>query len=581
MQEIINEYAKLYNVQGISFSIYDQGKEVFYGEVDSTKHTRYTIGSVSKLFVATAIMQLCEKGLCHLDDYVSKYIPTFYKDIKVKQLLNHSCGLSSCSFNGKYSNHYYPDYVDHMVEMYSHAPIKSTPGKYSVYCNDGFVIAQRIIEIISGGTFLDYLKKNIFEPLHMDDTTCPPTVMEEGTYKKALTDFDTLYPQEFVNGIGSGGIYSTASDLGKFMHSFGTYEILTKDSCDTIMASHNCSHINIEYNSGNYGLGLDHIEIPFFKAMGYKAVCKGGATYGYLSYVVYLPEIDLAFSVVSSSKSGNVAKLVKDIAYHYMQKEVIPYELSSIESSIEEGIYGNYMATYKIEKIDQQYIFSMLEDDHFTQKCILEKEDQYLKADKVLNFNNALLSFYHQDGEVYLVVDYDDLCSVRNRMIIGQKVLNTGHLTLDKGYYVRKNEYHDQRNMNTQGQLSMYIDEHMLTPYPLKVVSDTKAIPYIEIPGSYSREMCAIEVIDSTHFKSGYYIYEKLNDRKLQSITLKEDVIEWFKYNQETYQVSKDVRIIGVDSKGKYTYDSYLSSDKFVGDYIGFVGVEGSEVQVF
>ena len=145
-------------------------------------------------------------------------------------LLNHSSGLPSTSFRGKYTNHYYPQYIFDMLEMYRQLPLKSEPGKYSVYCNDGFVLAQYLVETVSQMSFRDYCLTYIVNPIGMKDTEFPGAVLNEDTYAHAPNDYERDFNQEYVNGIGSGGVYSTAEDLCLFLDALNDYRLISQES---------------------------------------------------------------------------------------------------------------------------------------------------------------------------------------------------------------------------------------------------------------------------------------------------------------------------------------------------------------
>ena len=118
------------------------------------KGDAYNIGSIDKMFTATAVMQLAERGKLNLDQPVVKYLPAFkmadarYKDITVRMLLNHSSGLMGSSLNsGMLFDDTTP--VD-LLERLSTQRLKAAPGAYSVYCNDGFSLAGLVVEAVGG-----------------------------------------------------------------------------------------------------------------------------------------------------------------------------------------------------------------------------------------------------------------------------------------------------------------------------------------------------------------------------------------------------------------------------------------------
>src|SRR5690606_5111880 len=122
------------------------------------------IGSVSKMIVAAATMQLVDAKLVDLDEPLTTYINDFkmaderYRQITPRMLLNHSSGL--------YGTHYENSMLfddndtqshDELLRKLRSEHLKSDPGAYSVYCNDGFTLLEILVERVSGMSYTDYL----------------------------------------------------------------------------------------------------------------------------------------------------------------------------------------------------------------------------------------------------------------------------------------------------------------------------------------------------------------------------------------------------------------------------------------
>ena len=179
----------------VSWAVWQDGKIISSGsqrpEIDSTgAHLEgqgdiYGIGSVSKIFTTVAVMQLVEQGKLDLDKPVVQYLPAFkmadsrYKDITVRMLLNHSSGLMGSSFGsalllGDASQ----QATEELLARLSTQRLKADPGAYSVYCNDGFTLAQLVVEAVSETGFMDYLRKHVFEPAGLKETWSPASSFE-------------------------------------------------------------------------------------------------------------------------------------------------------------------------------------------------------------------------------------------------------------------------------------------------------------------------------------------------------------------------------------------------------------------
>ena len=131
---------------------------------------RYSIGSVSKQFTATAILMLAEDGKLSLDDPVGKFLPNLTRanEVTIRQLLSHTSG---------YQDYWPQDYVPpfmlqevtaaQILDMWAKKPLDFEPGTQYQYSNTGYVAAGVIVEKASGKPLLEFLGSRVFAPLGM------------------------------------------------------------------------------------------------------------------------------------------------------------------------------------------------------------------------------------------------------------------------------------------------------------------------------------------------------------------------------------------------------------------------------
>ncbi|WP_194540347.1 serine hydrolase domain-containing protein [Paenibacillus sp. FSL W7-1279] len=299
-----------------------EGVNDMEGKKPLTKDTMYAIGSTSKVFTAAAVMKLVDEGKINLDTPVVQYIPEFtmkderYKKITPRMLLNHSSGLQGSSLNNAFlfeDND--PHAHDTLLKQLSTQNLKADPGAFSVYCNDGFTLAEILVEKVSGKDFTAFIHQYFTEPLDLDHTKTSQDNLD-------LSQMAGLYfpthqgqlPNETVNVIGTGGIYSTAEDLVQFAQIFtGEAEGILSDKSVKAMEQE-------EYkkglwpedadNSFDYGLGWDSVRLFPFNQYDMKAVTKGGDTILYHASLVVLPEQNMAAAVLSSGGSSSTNQLL-------------------------------------------------------------------------------------------------------------------------------------------------------------------------------------------------------------------------------------------------------------------------------
>lgn len=186
VDSIVNKYAKEYSIVGLSIGIIDKGNEFtqHYGNTDLSNRyivsdsTMFHLASISKLFTATAILQLVENNKLSLEDKLVDILPEFkmkdkrYAEIKVKHLLTHSSGLK---WNNKLKKS--PDDTSSIslyIQNLQKAKLKFTPGKkmsYKTYSNVGYNLLGIVIERVSGQSFDNYIYENILRPLKMYRST--------------------------------------------------------------------------------------------------------------------------------------------------------------------------------------------------------------------------------------------------------------------------------------------------------------------------------------------------------------------------------------------------------------------------
>lgn len=387
-KKTVAEKAKIltetYGTTSVQYALIDGGEIMVSGQtgkndinnkVPLTSNTIYGIGSTSKMVLTTAVMKLVDDGKIDLDVPVVNYIPDFrmkdnrYKQITPRMLLNHSSGLlgstgSNATLYGDNDTYSHDTFLDQLANQ----NLKADPGEYSVYCNDGFTLAEILVERVSGMGFTTFIHKYITEPLDMKHTKTPQDVIEPtkmaGIYSPL---YDGQLPQENYNIIATGGIYSTAEDLVKFSRIFtGEVEGILSNKSVEAMAQE-------EYKRGmwpedsdtsiSYGLGWDSVNLYPFSEYGIKAVTKGGDTISYHSSLIVLPEYNLAAAVTSSGgtsakdqfiaselllsaleEKGIITERKPEKSFGVPVKAEIPKEISAYA-----GIYGGNNSVKKIE----------------------------------------------------------------------------------------------------------------------------------------------------------------------------------------------------------------------------------------
>jgi len=267
---------------------------------------RYSIGSISKQFTATAILMLAEDGKLSLDDKVGKFLPTLTRanDVTVRQLLSHTSG---------YQDYWPQDYVppfmlqpinaDKILDQWARKPLDFEPGAQWQYSNTGYVIAGLIVEKAAGVPLLTFLGDRVFTPLGMRSVVD----IDRGR----LTDPDPTGYMRFALGprrpapkegpgwlFAAGELAMTASDLARWNIGVLTQQLMTP-------ASYRAMASETLLNSGQstrYGLGVRVITDA-----GHRGLEHGGEVSGFTAENVIYPDDRAAITVLTNQDAVGAA----------------------------------------------------------------------------------------------------------------------------------------------------------------------------------------------------------------------------------------------------------------------------------
>ena len=205
----------------------------------SDQNTPFYIYSISKTFTATAILNLCEKQGNFLDEALSSIFPKTLipLDITVRQLLNHTSGLSDYFSSSKYqeairSHPNEPWSYEHLMEMGLRNTPLFPPDKGWSYSNPAYGLLRELIEKKSGMNYYAFLQKTILDPVGMPDTRgfLEPDydlVLLEGDDTSISGDFR---PQYSPGWIATGCLISTTSDVARCYDALFAGKIVSKKS---------------------------------------------------------------------------------------------------------------------------------------------------------------------------------------------------------------------------------------------------------------------------------------------------------------------------------------------------------------
>jgi serine beta-lactamase-like protein LACTB, mitochondrial len=224
-------------IPGMAVAVSVRGRIVYtegfgYADMDrripACPQTQFRVGSVSKLFTVVAMARLLERGVLDLDAPVQRYVPSFPdKGARITPglLAAHRAGVRPYHDDMEAINRTHYTSVTASLAPFADDPLVAVPGSRFVYSNYGYVLLSAAIEGAARKPFLEVMRQEVFEPLHMD-ATVPDHVGLSLPDRSANYDVETPFsrdgslvaspPNDFSSKWASGGFLSTAPDLARF-----------------------------------------------------------------------------------------------------------------------------------------------------------------------------------------------------------------------------------------------------------------------------------------------------------------------------------------------------------------------------
>ncbi|QNR68072.1 beta-lactamase family protein [Paenibacillus peoriae] len=433
-RSLASELVSKYGASGVQYAIMDQGNIVLSDSVGVknkatnepiTKDTMFGIGSTSKMYVSAATMMLVDAHKVDIDQPLTTYIKDFkmsderYKQITPRMLLNHSSGLYGAHYkNSMLFNDNDTENHDELLLRLQSETLKSNPGEYSVYTNDGFQLLEILVERVSGLSYTDFLAKHISTPLGLKSTKTPLDQFDRQKLSKTyFPAVEGALPFENANVIGTGGLYSTAEEVAMFS------EVLTGNRPDILSAQSAKSMKSHEYRNGiwvpeetnsfNYGLGWDAVQLAPFSDYGITALSKGGDTVLYHSTLITIPEHHISMAVLSSGGSSILDSIfASNILLEVLKdkgiiKDIIPEKTFEPPVKVEmpsdllfySGLYGSVGTTINVEIKNGEFDLPAFLDGFVpAQKYVYTGNGQFKSSD-----GSVAISFDKQkNGKTYI-----------------------------------------------------------------------------------------------------------------------------------------------------------------------------------
>lgn len=327
-----------FRVPGITFVMVNDGQILFsagYGyadmdqkvPVDPASHI-FNLASISKTFVATAVMQLAERGRLSLDDDVNLYLKAFkipdggFGPVTFHDLLTHTAGFDDVPNSSTDKPERYIPLETFMLRRSVPRRIRAT-GRVAQYSNYGFDLLGYLVQEISGEPFEQYQENHVLKPLGMDHSTFEqilPAQLGRNLVKRYRHDDKDGYwvrRPEYINEMPAGGMCSTATDMAAFMIAhlqngrWGDTRILDERTAKAMHATH-----------VSPAPGLDGIAYGFFVTHrnGWRILLHDGDGPGMHPRLALIPDAGTGFFFATNGGGGLSLRMRVEFLQAFMDR---------------------------------------------------------------------------------------------------------------------------------------------------------------------------------------------------------------------------------------------------------------------
>lgn len=331
IDKYLSEQVRFHSIPGLTAAVVINGELLYTGafgvrqigkdEKLTSEHV-FHFASVSKPFVATAIMQLVEQGMMNLDDPVIKYLPYFhladerYRAITIRQMLNHTSGMPDVQDYEWDKSQTDEGAAERYVRQIETEKLLWAPGNGWRYSNMAFDVLGDVIAKVSGLSFEEYIHANILVPVGMDRSSFIYSEIQEALRTTGHVgeppQVSNVYPYNRRHA-PSSTLNSSVSQMTNWMlvnlnrGEINGQQILRAESYDLLWTATTDTTTNQSLVGLSWFLG---------EQAGHKTVGHGGGDTGFRSYILLLPDDNIGIVLASNwhrTNSGAITYGILDL----------------------------------------------------------------------------------------------------------------------------------------------------------------------------------------------------------------------------------------------------------------------------
>lgn len=287
-------------------------------QAPAREDTIYEIGSITKSFTATVVMDLVEEGKLRLDEPIHTYLPDLpeaWKGVTVRHLLTHTSGVPSYTDVGDFVQLARTEHTPaEIIALVEKKPLEFAPGERWAYSNSGYFLLGMIVEKVAGQSFGLVLKERVLGPLGLARTrpNAPTSIIPGrsagyGRILGVLLNRDPLTPSA---AFSAGFLVSDVNDMLKWGAAQSSDTVLTAASREMMTTP-------VKLNDGTtnpYGFGWNNR-----RRQGHRRMDHAGGTAGFSSLLVVYPDDGLVIALLANLAGGaDLGAIERAVARHYI-----------------------------------------------------------------------------------------------------------------------------------------------------------------------------------------------------------------------------------------------------------------------
>jgi serine beta-lactamase-like protein LACTB, mitochondrial len=328
IEAAVSKFMAETHAPGISIAVVENGEYEWgtgFGFADlennvpATEHTLYRLGSISKALTAIGALELSERGQLDLDAPVQKYCPAFpqkQKPITTREVMGHIGGIRHYKKEAQDdvesgNTKHFDNPIQGGLDFFKNDPLVAEPGTHFHYSTQGYTLVGCVMEGASGANFVDFMRKNVFEPAAMEHTQ-PDNRFAIIPYRTRFyhkTDSGTVENADFLDSsykIPGGGLISSAEDMGRFEVAILNDKLLKHTTEEMMWTALKPS----DGSEDHYGLGW-----ATFTEDGIRFVGHSGGQQGTSTDFLIAPERRMGVVVLINMDNPSANDLTKQILH--------------------------------------------------------------------------------------------------------------------------------------------------------------------------------------------------------------------------------------------------------------------------